>query len=119
MLKEIKTDWSHYFIDAQGRYQGEYKEWYGNGNMWMHCFYVDGKLHGERKYWDPEGNICTHCFDVDGKLHGEHKWWNKDGTLVSHRFYIDDQVYRDLLVNPVDNKDKFLITIETGGKWLC
>jgi len=23
---------------------GEYKEWYENGQLWQHCFYKDGKI---------------------------------------------------------------------------
>ena len=95
MLTEYKSDWTHYFIDTQGRFQGEYKSWHSKGNMCEHCFYVDSKLHGERKRW------------------------HEDGTLWSHRFYIDGELYRDIIENPVDEKDKFVITIETGGKWLC
>ena len=95
MLTEVKADTRHYFIDAQDRIQGEAKWWWDNGTMWEHCFYIDDKCHGERKIWDP------------------------DGTLVSHKFWVNDDIYRDLLVNPVDNKDKFLIALETGAKWLC
>ena len=96
MLTEVKDDRRHYFEDDQGRRQGEYKSWHVNGNMWMYSFYVDGKLHGERKAW------------------------NGDGTLVSHTFWVNGKVYRsNLIVDPVDDKDKFVITLETGGKWLC
>ena len=95
MLKEIKTDRWHFFEDAQGRFQGEYKSWHGNGKLYKHCFYVNGKRHGEFKLW------------------------YENGTLGYHEFWVHGGLYRDLLVNPVDNKDKFLITIETGGKWLC
>ena len=94
MLTEYKNDFHHYFIDAQCRYQGEAK-WWDNGNMWNHCFYVDDAYHGERK------------------------WWNEDGTLRHHDFWVHGKLYRDLLVDPVDNKDKFLIALETGGKWIC
>ena len=95
MLAEYKSDTRHYFLDAQGRMQGEAKLWWDNGTMWEHCFFVDDMIHGERKVW------------------------RKDGTLMSHAFYAHDELYRDLLVNPVDEKDKFVIALETGGKWLC
>ena len=94
MLTEYKDDTRHYFIDAQGRYQGEAK-WWDNGNMWGHCFFVDDAYHGERKRW------------------------HEDGTLLYHDFWVHGGLYRDLLLSPVDNKDKFLIALETGGKWLC
>ena len=95
MLTEYETDRWHYFLDAKGRFQGEAKWLWDNGNMWEHCFFVDDKYHGERKAW------------------------NGDGTLIHHEFYVNDEEYRDILLNPVDEKDKFLITLETGGKWLC
>ena len=95
MLTEVKDDRRHYFEDAESRLQGEGKWWWDNGNMWEHCFFVDDKYHGERKAW------------------------NGDGTLIHHEFYVNDEEYRDILLNPVDEKDKFLITLETGGKWLC
>jgi hypothetical protein len=94
-ILEIKRDRYHYFVDDKDRFQGEYKEWYANGQLRFHCFCVDDELHGERKRWD------------------------KDGTLISHNFYVGGEVYRDLLENPVTDEDKFLITSETGGKWLC
>ena len=93
ILTEYKTDRHHFFLDAKGRYQGEAK-WWDNGNMWGHCFFVDGQCHGERKIW------------------------NEDGTLMQHYFYVHGKVYRELLVNPVDDKDKFIITLEFGGKWI-
>ena len=96
MLTEVKINTLHYFEDAQRRLQGEYKRW-----------------------WRRDGNLRVHCFFVNGKRHGEFKVWSKYGTLKYHEFWVHGGLYRDLLVNPVDNKDKFLITIETGGKWLC
>ena len=94
MLTEYKTKRLHFFEDAKNRFQGEYKSWHDNGNMWMYSFYVDDELHGESK------------------------WWRRDGTLMSHEFFVHDELYRDLIENPVDDKDKFIITLETGGKWL-
>jgi antitoxin component YwqK of YwqJK toxin-antitoxin module len=95
MLTEYKTDLYHYFKDAKGRIQGEYKFWWSNGQLWEHCFYVDGDLHGEYK-------------------EGYH-----DGTISANEFYVNGEVYRDLLENPVDDQEKFLITLETGGAWIC
>jgi antitoxin component YwqK of YwqJK toxin-antitoxin module len=95
MLTETKTDMFHYFIDDEERYQGEYKDWHDNGQL------------------------CEHCFYVNDELHGEYKWLNDDGTLEWHQFWNNGKLYRDLLANPVDNKDKFIIALETGGGWLC
>ena len=61
-----------------------------------------------------------HYFEDDqGRKQGEAKWlWHSDGKLHSHKFYVNDEVYRDLIENPVDEKDKFIISLETGGKWI-
>jgi antitoxin component YwqK of YwqJK toxin-antitoxin module len=95
MLREVKNDRFHYFVDNEGRYQGEYKDWDGNGQMTRHCFYVDDRRHGEFK----------RCYS--------------NGTIWFHDFYVDGKVYRDLIKEPVTDEEKFLITLETGGKWLC
>jgi antitoxin component YwqK of YwqJK toxin-antitoxin module len=95
MLKETKTDSVHYFVDDRGRYQGEFKRWYANGQL------------------------CVHCFCVDDKFHGEYKAWYEDGTISANEFYVNGDLYRDLLKNPVDDQEKFMITLETGGGWLC
>ena len=47
--------------------EGEYKDWYSNGQLYKHCFYKDGKLHGEYKWWYSDGQLDTHCFYKDGK----------------------------------------------------
>ena len=36
MLREIKTDMEHYFMDDLGRRHGEYKSWYDNGVLRHH-----------------------------------------------------------------------------------
>jgi hypothetical protein len=95
MLKEYKTDRVHFFKDDIGRYQGECKSWYDNGQLREHCFWLNGRRQGE------------------------YNWWYEDGTFLSHVFYVDGEVYRDLLANPVTEEDKFIIALETGGGWLC
>jgi hypothetical protein len=94
VMAEVETDTVHYFEDAKGQKQGEYKRWWTNGN------------------------INEHCFNVDHELHGEAKYWNEDGKLEHHDFWVHGKVYRDLLVNPVDANEKDRLECETGGKWL-
>ncbi len=94
-LIEIKTKHIHYFKDSKGRYQGEFKDWWYNGNL------------------------CEHCIHLNDQLHGERKWWDMDGNLAYHKFYVNHEVYRDLLENPIESdEEKFLITLETGATWL-
>lgn len=66
-LVEHKTKTRHYFIDAQGLKQGEYKYYFINGQLRAHCFTKDDKTHGEYKNYYDDGQLAYHCIDVDGK----------------------------------------------------
>jgi antitoxin component YwqK of YwqJK toxin-antitoxin module len=88
-LTEIKTETEHYFEDESGKKQGEYKTWYSNGQLDIHCYYVDGILHGEYKWWYENGQPWVHCFYVDGKRHGEFKAWHSNGQQWEHCYYVD------------------------------
>ena len=80
MLKEIKTKSEHYFVDDQGRKQGEFKYWYENGQLRIHKFYRDGKLYGESKSWYDNGQLETHRFFKDGK--DITKQWLKKKAII-------------------------------------
>jgi hypothetical protein len=54
---------------------------------------------------------------VNDKLHGEAKWWHDSGQLAEHSFWVNGQMVCDLMDNPVDDQEKFMITLETGAKW--
>jgi antitoxin component YwqK of YwqJK toxin-antitoxin module len=66
-LKEIKTELEHYFVDESRQIQGEYKSWWTNGQLCVHCYLVDGNTHGELKWWYSDGQLREHCYYVDGK----------------------------------------------------
>lgn len=88
MLTEIRNKRQHYFVDENNMRQGEYKEWYDNGQMSRHCFYVNGKLHGEYKSWHNNGHMFEHCIYVNGELHGEFiKWLDCGKVILFHAFY--------------------------------
>lgn len=115
MLQETRNLFSCYFLDMQGRRQGEYKSWYNNGQAERHCFYlndmlhgehkmwfengqirehsflIDGNYHGEFKEWHENGQPSRHCFAVNNKRHGEYKSWDKDGRLRDHCFFVNDR----------------------------
>ena len=103
-LTEIKheatdrTFKSHYFLDENREYQGEYKSWYDDGTPREHCFFKDGEFHGEFKRWYPTGTLREHCFFKDGDLQGEFKWWDDDETLGDHCFYKDGKIIEDYLI---------------------
>ena len=66
--------------------EGEYKEWYSNGQLWKHCFYKDGEPHGEYKSWDSYNKLQIHGFYVDGEKHGHFKEYDF-GRLYKHSIY--------------------------------
>jgi antitoxin component YwqK of YwqJK toxin-antitoxin module len=92
-LTEIKNDTEHYFIDENDQRHGEYKRWYLDGQLWAHCYYVDGNIHGEFKEWYLDGKLWEHCFYVDGKRHGEYKRWHDNGQLWMHCYYVDGKLH--------------------------
>jgi len=66
-LTHIKTKQQDYYKDEQGLKQGEYKDYYFNGELWERSFFKDGKKHGECKYYHPEnGELLGHVFYKNG-----------------------------------------------------
>lgn len=64
-----------------GCLNGEYKEYYDNGNIIKISHYKDGKLNGECKSWWHNGNISMVTRHEDNKLHGKFLEYRYDGTL--------------------------------------
>jgi antitoxin component YwqK of YwqJK toxin-antitoxin module len=122
-LTEHKSKYQHYFIDENGKKQGEYKWWWSNGKIWEHRYYVDDKRHGEYKAWHLNGQLSRHCYYVDGKLHGEFKLWHENGQLWVHCFYQNGEVVVDFTKNqdlyPVTDEVKTYFALKYGwSKWL-
>jgi antitoxin component YwqK of YwqJK toxin-antitoxin module len=91
MLREIKNDVAHYFVDEYGFRQGEYREWHGNGKMWEHCFYVNDERSGEYKLW----NTC--------------------GELAEHGFYVNDDIFSfDKIPYPATELDRMYFKLKYG-----
>ncbi len=90
MLKEIKTDIYHYFVDENNLTQGEYKYYSKNGQLHIHAFYQNDNLHGEyKKYYDND-QLWVHTSYQYGKLHGEYKVYYCDGDLREHSSFQND-----------------------------
>ena len=77
-----------------------------------------GQKHGEYKSWRDNGQLRVHCFFVNGRFHGEFKWWYENDQIREHRFYVNGDFVRDLIEEPVTDEDKFLLALETGAKWI-
>ena len=52
---------------VNGNLEGEYKKFYGNGQLWLQCLYVNGKIEGEYKEFYENGQLREHYFYVNGK----------------------------------------------------
>ncbi len=87
MLKEIKTNTHHFFVDENGHIQGEYKVYYYNGHLYIHSFYLNGKRHGEYKLYHDNGQLWEHTFFQNDKHHGEYKLYHDNGQLLEHFFF--------------------------------
>ncbi len=131
MLREIKSDTFHYFIDEQNRKQGEYKTFHDNGKPWVHTFLVNDKPHGEYKifhyngglyeqsyfqygkrhgkyeshYYFKSEQLCVQSSYQNGKLHGAYKHYHDNGIIHISTFYYQGT---DLKVDPntLTEKDK-------------
>ncbi len=56
------------------KWEGEYKSWYENGQLWEHCF-----------------------FNKNGNMEGEYKSWYKNGKLYRHYLYKNGEIVKDYL----------------------
>jgi len=117
-MRLIKEDNRELWLNDDGKKHGEFKRWHNNGQLMNHCFWVNDGLHGEYKSWYSDGQIHDHCFWVNDEIHGESKWWSANGQIRFHTYYSHGKVLRDLLKEPADEEDKFMLTLKHGGQWL-
>jgi len=47
---------------------GEYKEWWDNGILYIHCFYKKNRREGEYKEWYSNGQLFEHSFYKDNRI---------------------------------------------------
>jgi len=80
----FKCKQEHFILPNQKKH-GEYKAWFSNGPLFVHCFYKDGKIDGEFKSWHNNGQLHIQCFYKNGKLEGEYKRYD-NGQL--YKYYI-------------------------------
>ena len=76
-LKELKED-GIWFDGIENK--GEFKSWWGNGQLWIHCFYRGVSNNKENRY------------------RGEFKLWLENGELIKHRIYNDDGSLKEKIV---------------------
>ena len=64
--EQTKLDEEYYEIN--GKKEGEYKEYYMNGNLKVICNYINNKLNGKYKLYHYNGYLDLICNYVDGKI---------------------------------------------------
>jgi len=68
------------------------KDRMANG-LWFSGY--EGK--GEYKEWYNNGQLCVHCFRKNGKRDDEYKLWDRTGELKYHLLYKNDKKVEDYL----------------------
>ena len=76
----------------EGKLEGEYKSWFKNGNQWEHTFYKDSNLEGEYKSWFKNGKLHIDCHYKEGKLEGKYKQWDEKGNLIKDEVYVNGSI---------------------------
>ena len=87
-MNHIKNKHYDYYEDDNGLRQGEYKSYYNNGKLSVHCYFKDDKLHGIYKRYHDNGNLKNICNMVNDVIHGEDKYYNEDGSY-DRSFYFN------------------------------
>ena len=78
---------------------GDYKEYYGNGNLRLEQHYVNGELNGESRHYFEEGSTYLIANYKNGKLHGKRTEYYTFGAIQSICQYnngerIDCEIWR-------------------------
>jgi hypothetical protein len=79
------------FTVVNGKLEGEFKDWFDNGQLYEYFFFKNGEKHGEYKSWHVNGLLYKHYFYKDGELDGEIKMWYSNGKLEEHHIYKEDE----------------------------
>ncbi len=58
------------YIIKYDKLEGEYKEWYNDGQLRLKTTYVDNKIHGEYRSWWSNGQIFIQTTYIDDKKDG-------------------------------------------------
>jgi antitoxin component YwqK of YwqJK toxin-antitoxin module len=86
-LEKVCSNGIHYFLKLECAYyyslqktlNGEYLEWYENGQQYKKCIYTDDKINGEYLEWYENGQQYKKCIYTDDKINGEYLEWYKNG----------------------------------------
>lgn len=77
-----------YTYNARGRLDGEYKQLYDSGAIWVAATYADGKPQGAVQRWYPDGTLGYVMNHADGRPDGPYKRWYASGKPRLEATYV-------------------------------
>ncbi len=92
--------------NGEGKKDGKYEEWWGNGKPLRKCYYKNGKLHGKDEFWKEDGTFDM-VLEYNEDFLKSDKVWNGNTCLWECKKYRSTFYF---LQNPVvatwaENKD--------------
>ncbi|MDN5202738.1 hypothetical protein QQ008_15220 [Fulvivirgaceae bacterium BMA10] len=75
---KVKSLWCNYSTNTK---EGEFKVWYGNGQIKSKSNFLNGLRHGLFEYWYSNGQRESMQHYSNGQKNGKCVWWNEDGTI--------------------------------------
>lgn len=79
-----------------GKFDGEYLEYYNNGQILIHCFYTNGLKNGKYKSYFKNGNVQKECEYINDKIHGLCTTYYENNTEVMKCYY-DNGIIKSIL----------------------
>ena len=107
--------WCHYRSNVK---EGEFKVWYGNGQLKSRTNFRKGLRHGLHEYWYQNGRKESVQYYKKGQKHGLCTWWYEDGRIQNRRRY-----KRGVNQNPLRVRYEYLVSLpknyeaEKGKTW--
>lgn len=80
---------------SKGVLDGEYTEWYSNGNIKLEYNFYNGILQGECKQWYIDGKLKEVTTFLNDKVIGEYKSWWSNGNMLITCFYNEKGFHQD------------------------
>ena len=78
---------------------GEYEEYYDNGQLKHKAFYVNGQVKGDAKYWHENGQLEKEEYRKDGKRVGTWKDYFESGQVSFIQPFNDEGYYHGTMVS--------------------
>jgi len=82
---------------VEGEKDGENSEWNEMGELLNQALYKNGKIDGDYYSWYGEGRLREHFQFVNGLKQGLQQWWNENGSLQRKANFVDDKIDGELI----------------------